>query len=127
MNSKRLLKLADFLDTVPRKRFNLGLWQQYGFKPKAESACGTVACAMGWACTIPSFKRAGLKAHKDDRYPIFENQEGFSAAAKFFDISFPQAERLFSSSGYGNRFNSDAVTPKKVAKAIRNFVKDYTL
>jgi hypothetical protein len=53
MHAKRLLKLAALLDTVPRKEFDLNRW-------KLERSCGTVACACGWAATIPAFRRAGL-------------------------------------------------------------------
>src|SRR5438093_919703 len=54
MNTKRLLKLADFLDELPREKFDFGQIAYQGGKPMAEALklgavrCGTVACAIGW-------------------------------------------------------------------------------
>jgi hypothetical protein len=127
MNKKRLLKLADYLETVPRKRFNMDHWASAKFcgKPKEpEHECGTSACALGWACTIPSFKRAGLKFIECgsnfwthiDLVPDFEGSTGYGAAASLFGIRYSQAEWLFSP-------ESPARTPKQVAKRIRKFVE----
>lgn len=109
MNTKRLLKLADHLETVPRSKFYLSVW-----------SCGTQACAIGHACSIPSFKRAGLKLKLwfGILKPSFDNQTGFSAAMAFFDLTWPEIDRLFAASG-----PSDRTTPKQVAKRIREFVK----
>jgi len=58
MNKKRLLKLADFLDELPRKLFDFGTvaYAEKGLTPKqalkAGPKCGTVGCAMGWAPVV---------------------------------------------------------------------------
>ncbi len=54
MNAKRLLKLADFLDKLPRAKFDFGVIAMQDGKPMLEALkagkerCGTVACAIGW-------------------------------------------------------------------------------
>jgi hypothetical protein len=73
----RLLKLAEFMERLPkedREHFNMGVWfmhagagHGHGVSPgqvvgkKEITKCGTSACALGWATTIPAFRRAGLK------------------------------------------------------------------
>jgi len=58
MNKKRLLKLADFLEELPRKLFDFGTiaHAEKGLTPKqalkAGPKCGTVGCAMGWAPVV---------------------------------------------------------------------------
>jgi len=108
MNKKRLLKLADYLDTVPRKNFNIDIWR-----------CGSVGCAMGHACDIPAFKRVGLKlmTRYDMLCPALGRLIAFDAAAKLFSITHYQATCLFSPIGYGRQRG-----PGVVAKRIRRFV-----
>lgn len=118
MNSKRLLKLADFLETkVPNKGFNLGSW-------KTVSECGTVACACGWGCSIPSFKKAGLKLESIYDWPQYfmiryKIWQDFAAVSKFFDISIEEVEFLFLDENYPKSHRSK----NYVAKRIRSFVK----
>lgn len=102
MNKKRLLKLADFLETVKPKEFRMDSWYN-------ETPCGTTACAFGWACSIPSFKRAGLKMkvirHTDVAYGdvTFKGLESYNAASKFFGIDIDEAEYLFSPDAYSGK------------------------
>lgn len=123
MNSKRLLKLADHLDSVAQVEFDLGSWKVTDKVAK----CKTVACACGHATSIPSFRRAGLRLQLDeycssskvDIYDlVFGGLVGFKAAAAFFDIGEFESENLFSWEGhrYGRR------GPKSVAARIRQFV-----
>jgi hypothetical protein len=114
----RLLKLADLLDGVPPSQFDMGAW---------KSPCGTTCCAMGWGCTIPSFRKAGLKLTLDgeddsihrDYYLAYEPPgqdfflNGLWAAADFFDISYLEAKALF--------ITDKKEKPKTVAKRIRKF------
>ena len=73
----RLQTLADFLKTVEPERFDLDYWRN---RPdldnllrvdaddsaaivtdeELKNECGTTACAIGWACTIPEFQQSGL-------------------------------------------------------------------
>jgi hypothetical protein len=111
MNKKRLQKLADHLRTVPVSKLDMRQW-----------ACGTTACAMGHACEIPSFKRAGLKLGPTGFFdrdgvselaPVFDGDFGYAAAGAFFDISEFAAFQLFSSLSYDGK-----PRPTTVAKRI---------
>lgn len=128
VGNRRLLKLADFLRTIPSERFYYGAWSVSDVGPeewkKGEKklTCGTAACALGWATAIPTFKRAGLKLvpglvkldHKDGTC-----ESGFDAGASFFGITLEESDYLFSpSDGEGNS------TPKQVACKIEKFVKN---
>lgn len=63
---RRLLKLADFLDTLPKQRFNYEHWVGRDWQGAANLSCGTTACALGWATTIPSLRKAGLILRRDE-------------------------------------------------------------
>lgn len=127
---KRLLRLAALLRTVPRKRFNISRWTNGPFcgkdKEPQHNECGASACAFGWACTIPSFKKAGLHLVKErDRwgeegfiyYPKYNGQSGFSAAQEFFNITEDEAEILFS--------EENPNSAKQAAKRIEKLVKQH--
>jgi hypothetical protein len=119
MRADRLLKLADFLGTLDDKLFDMNQWR---------SPCGTVACAMGWAATIPEFAEAGLKLDREYSYPEFDYYAGFGAAAAFFEISYDDAVELFSSSGYFyysyRGMGGTQIKPSHVAQNIRDYVDD---
>lgn len=97
-----LNKLADFLETqILDDGFNLGLW--YRQAPE----CGTVACACGWATTIPEFAERGLKLEKLSNFEkvvVLRDaggyHSGFNAAMVFFGLERWQAKALFDPSGY---------------------------
>lgn len=128
---KRLQKLADLLKIVPHKRFDMSLWADSKFctqtKPSEpfHNECKTAACACGWACTIPSFKRAGLYLDISHLWSNGERQldlrfkeySGMAAAEEFFGISDYAAEYLF-----GTRNTN---SPKAAAKRIKAFLKQY--
>lgn len=79
----RLQTLVDFLKTVEPNRFDLDYWRN---RPdldnllrvdanhsaaivtdeELKNECGTTACAMGWACTIPEFQQSGLIYQMDN-------------------------------------------------------------
>ena len=117
---RRLLTLAKFLDErVPRARFSLVSWaREREFK---QRACGTVACACGWATTIREFKNAGLSLEMGE--PLYETKtntfDGWEAIENFFALTHEQATRLFSYTMYAEGNNG----PDAVAERIRAFVK----
>ena len=130
MQKAKLLKLADFLDKLPRKKFNMDSFViKHGNTPdKISLKCQAVACAFGW-CTVV-FPKSGLKLKKI--YPIneyhdityeydikYKNHTNFHAAAKFFNIDLTESEILFMPDD-----NPKLNTPKQVAKRIRRFVKN---
>ncbi|MGH7749129.1 MAG: hypothetical protein ACREQ5_30855, partial [Candidatus Dormibacteria bacterium] len=58
----RLLRLADFLENdVPADRFDFAHWVGKDWAGAPDLSCGTSACALGWATTIPEFQALGLK------------------------------------------------------------------
>lgn len=113
----RLLKLAAHLRTVLRKNFSIHVYR-----------CGTVACAIGHACNIPSFKRAGLRMSSDSDLAVpkvvgHENDDFFGLPA-FFNISRGEAWSLFMTTGYKprNGYSFSHITPKVVARKIEQLV-----
>lgn len=132
----RLLKLADFLEKLPRKRFDYGRWVGVDWDGKPDLSCGTTACALGWATTIPSFRRLGLRLRKlggTVSVVELENDDGqethWSAAAmNVFGLDANEAFYLFLP-GFGlagMKYHSPRhdATAKQVAKHIRRFVKE---
>ncbi len=129
-HKNRLLKLANFLETVKPKDFNLSSWK----RETTNGVCKTICCAVGFAATIPSFKKAGLRLSSIDKnntfvfyndedvteYQIhYEQWESWSAVGKFFGLNSEEYNYLFSDTYYGN-FNSG---PKHVAKRIKKFIE----
>ena len=120
---RRLLLLAKLLDRVPTKRFNITEWFSFhglgGIICNIESArrlirkeCGFAGCAMGWALTS--------KAIRGNSKEIGELVEGFGFNWIHFGDTSDPATLLF---GPGRK----RVTPKRVAKDIRAYLKDGTL
>lgn len=119
---RRLLKLADFLDALKLKRskFNMRIYAN-DITKDGKPACGTAACAAGWAASIPSFRKAGyrLACHQTGSgitqiVPVFGRAKADRAICKFFAISIDGWSTLF------GPFNPNS--PKKAAKRIRKLV-----
>jgi hypothetical protein len=138
---KRLLKLADFLDELPPKRFDFTQWVDEDWKGKPDLSCGTKACALGWATTIPSFRRLGMNlGHHIDVYGGVVNYVRLGGSRDLCDGPFKAAKKVFGLATYeefeflfvpdsacelGDReyYNSGGgAKPKTVAKDIRRFV-----
>ena len=115
MLADRLEKLAHFLEhDVRAEEFDMGTWGQRGFW---EHACGTAACAMGWATVC--FPGEGLrmvfpKASEWTGSVIYDGASGFEAAARFFEIPFDHALRLFGTRG----------SPGAVAERLLEYIGD---
>lgn len=125
---KRLLKLEDFLHALPRKKFDYSRWVGDEFKTGDNlRTCGTTACALGWATTIPAFRRLGLCMWEDlDGV----NSPGTScggdssfAVEKVFDLNYQEYELLFIPGANEYEGLDHNATPKQVARHIRKFVK----
>lgn len=123
MKERLLLKLADYLDTIRWREFDLSLW--WGDRDFANE-CGTVGCAMGHACQIPIFQRAGLRMWHGE--PYFEDPKkpwrrnfGLVAAEMLFEISSGDAYNLFMARSY--RYGA-RTRPHTVAKRIRRLVAE---
>jgi hypothetical protein len=128
---RRLTKLADFLAALPKdakKKFWMGRWfdhneeheHKFGefIKPGDLKHCGTTACALGWAATIPSLYRAGLRIK---HYPAgFRGTDApVKTAAEFFNIDMGEAMYLFFDVA-----ENENMTPKQWAAVCRNFVSE---
>lgn len=148
---KRLLKLADFLDKLPPKRFNYCKWVGDDWRGAKDLSCGTTACALGWATTIPQFRKLGLFLRPEDacissvykRFEvacqqggaILESKEadmkgGYShpaaAAKEVFGLSYDEYTFVFvpaeSLEGFEEESPADSASAKEVATHIRKFV-----
>lgn len=119
IGAKRLLKLADFLDTVPRRAFNFRSItrvkhkhiKRYGFasfedvseedlranvKSHSYKECETTACALGYCSVIPSFRRLGLRLVDGDVVLAGDDTlANFGVARMIFSISSDEAMLLF--------------------------------
>lgn len=137
--NERLLELADFLQRkVPAKRFDYRHWVGYSWKGKQDLSCGTTACALGWAATMPKFRRLGLRLERRGVDPLLQHLvvlkgtdlNGTDAAERIFYLDSEEADFLFTP-GYDRDPGENQTTswegrstPRLVAKKIRQFVKD---
>lgn len=145
----RLLKLADFLETVPPKRFRFSSWVGDDWQGREDLSCGTTACAVGWASTIPAFRKLGLRLKRDragQAHPCLKNVEPDSVGWSYFGESpggmaageiFGEesvSKMLFWPGGWGARKGicgddeclhdlHDKPTAKQFAQRIRRFVE----
>lgn len=117
MDKKRLKHLARFLLTghIPGK-FSLDRWWNGVEK---QPRCKTTACAVGWATTLPSFRKAGLSMDFEDYMPQYKTHFGFSAVAAFFEISYAEATFLFDNRAYTKSHRGR----RDVARRINKFVE----
>lgn len=145
-HARRLLLLARKLDRVPKRRFNFRFWVGDDWGGAKDLSCGTSACALGWATTLPSLQRLGLSLiRKSDTNtygdvvllrPGKRRLDANGAAKAVFGLDKNGFERLFIPHAecrmpYGqgvcrlhrDRLPDDA-TPKQVAKNIRKYVEE---
>lgn len=145
VSKNRLTKLIDFMAKLPneaKKHFNMKSWVMHqgewadvlghhGIKKasdvdrKALIQCGMSACALGWGCTIPSFKRAGLRLAEKEGFrgiylePVYQGSHDLDAAKSFFRIHAWKADALFGSE------NLDP-SPREWAKRARKLVREWS-
>jgi len=107
---QRLQTLANFLRTVPPEKFDLWDWRSapHTSLPLTDEdlitdedlkTCGTTACAVGWACSMPEFQTEGL--YYDGHTPIYAPVDAqplsyWRAVEEFFGLSYIEAQWLFS-------------------------------
>lgn len=139
----RLIKVAELLEGLKKAQFRFNHYVGEDWQGKPDLSCGTTACAFGWATTIPSLRRLGLRLVPgntfDTGYPALKEhlnslsyigEEAIDlAAAKIFGLTAEETAFLFIPGdvhrGYSG-LDCDA-TAKQVAKHIRKFVKTRTL
>lgn len=119
----RLAELVDVvLPQVKDAEFDLKVW-------KGEGACGTVACAIGHACSHLPFQKAGLALSYYSEgytpYPMFEGKTGIEAVKKFFNLTEVEVCYLFLPHCYSLRVKTtkEVVMSKEVVMGrIREFL-----
>lgn len=131
---KRIWRLADFLSfVVPDERVCMQHWTsdivgdgEYVSSRVGPSIhrCGTAACAVGWASTIPVFRRAGLRFDGESFAPSFPGDpvsHGWAWSTRFGDwLGITETE-------FGNLFFSgDAMRRSKAEQVayMRQFVTE---
>jgi len=117
--------LATFLKTLAIEpyKFNLSNWrcgENTSDSYLLDNNCGTTACAVGWACSMPELKAEGLGFLS---CPEFEDERSWEAVEKFFCLTSSQAHNFFSEQGYGDGRRTSA---KQVAERIEDYLSGAT-
>ena len=121
-------------DLAEAKEFNENLLSHKYQQLQDPNNCGTVCCAMGWACQDSYFIENGLTlgtnqmpTHLSTLYnePTGETEKqlirGFRAIKDFFEFENIQAgEWLFLDSSYEDK---DKTTPEQVIARVRDLIK----
>lgn len=123
---RRLTVLIDYLSQVKTDNFDIGSWGRWSDPPRyisdkttetafikkvRDRSCGTTACVVGHAATIPAFRRAGLCLEPDICSDVVfevifnppkssQSYRGIDAAEQFFKLSFEDASYLFMPNSY---------------------------
>lgn len=129
-SEKDLMRLVKYMESLPpeaKEHFDMDSWfghrrgnhdynLAYGdpVTKRTLRYCGTSACALGYAATIPAFRRRGLTMQVGGE-PRYGNDFSFDAAVSFFNISHWQSELLFSGV-------NTVRTPKQWAKRARRLI-----
>lgn len=108
-----LLMLADYLEKLPAKDFDMALYFH---------ECGTAACALGHATEIKEFRDAGFYRHYKSIRLKGHPFAGLNAAELLLGIDFREANDLFLPSGYRDSAFPFNPTPQETAAKIRLFV-----
>ena len=153
MNIQHLNELIRVLENVNPIDFNLEEWvvtqadleeaKEFNNTPLSRkyqqlqdpNNCGTVCCAMGWACQDPYFIENGLTLGGAAQIPthlstLYNEQtgktekqptHGFRAIKYFFEFENIQTgESLFLDSSYETQ---DKTTPEQVIDRVRDLIK----
>ena len=109
---ERLRALYAMIAGIPEERIELETWRARIVKPYdpnwskevtnkdlLSQDCGTLACAVGWACAHPEFQKQGLGWYGGS--PIYRRRGGlrrlgWEAVESFFGIRYGLAKFLFS-------------------------------
>ena len=153
MNIQHLNELIRVLENVNPINFNLEVWfvtqedleqaTEFNNAPLSHkyqqlqdpNNCGTVCCAMGWACQDSYFIENGLTLDGETQIPthlstLYNKQtgktekqptHGFQAIKHFFEFENTQTgENLFLDSSYETQ---DKTTPEQVIDRVRDLIK----
>lgn len=136
MRKDRLLKLADFLDKLPRKKFDFGCVINGPSPTRKTMDCGSVACGIGWTPAVFPRLVEGYKIAKEEDglqhwdVRVKANPRKFNTyfktAAHLFGLDNDTAYALFTPGqqhriGEGDLFCDSK--PQDLSGLIRRFVK----
>lgn len=141
--NRRLLVLAKKLDATPRARFDFAKWVGDDWKGKQDLSCGTTACGLGLAASMPTLRKFGLRLDRVKTgnarvgyVRIFRGERAGSvwdapnvstrAAAAVFRLDIDEVSRLFIPSDHAGGQLPFRATPKQLARHIRRFVATRT-
>lgn len=150
LGERRLLALADHLETVDRKKFDMHRWAKFKYSVHDDEqreripgrvkhlghenyqrdfhACGTVACALGHGTTMPSLRRAGLRLIEDswgdaDIALVKKGERSIFGASEVGEKLFGIVHRRFCQMFVPSDLFLPVSTPKQAAKNIRAVVR----
>ena len=119
----REVKVRD--EAQGHSHFYMGDWAN-----KNTIDCETVCCALGWECTTPEAQAQGLflsVGYTEYGYGVGDipkHHYGFSAGARYFDISLDASEMLFAPYHYtGDRHIAADITIDQVIGRIECLLK----
>jgi hypothetical protein len=126
MHKERLTRLADFLDGLGPDQFSIYSWVHNPGEGEKPGGCGTVACAAGWACTLPDFNAVGFDFPVFGYKPTYRTPSklysGDEALCKFFGLTLEQSGDIFYPGAYV-RPDFGRIEPRHVAARIRGLLK----
>jgi len=167
MHAKRLAHLAIFLATVKPKKFDLSAWAEHDgvidegdkkvlgidqalrhktdckITPTADQlahTCGTTACALGWAGSLPEFQKEGLQlvipvrkicapdnthteilwAHVKYKSAGKRPMKDFKAGEAFFGLTSEQSLYLFDPIYYDRRYPLPVDVTDRIEEMLRD-------
>ncbi len=134
----RVTKLIEFMESLPpsaNKHFDMKkLFAHKGkghahhipidnIPVEAVMTCGTTACALGWACTMPYFKRLGLTV---SRMGDAADSEWGVDQPEIFDLYWAGGEDVDAWDELFGSHNNDK-TPKSWAKRARKLLAKWDI
>lgn len=131
-SNKRLRLLAAFLESLDPQLFHYGSWVGDDWKGAKDLSCGTTACALGWACTMPEFRKLGLGINDDGTPYDYETQRNDAEASmRVFGLTKDEAHALFLGYCLFDDVTEELILPtldneamaQHVARRIRKFVE----
>lgn len=131
----RLRRLAEFLEDVEDRTLNMNFWKpDWDGTEEDAPRCGFVACALGWAGSMPEFQAEGLQMRRykddDEYYPEYDGQRGAYAGAAFFGLPMYIAAPLFDAPYHALRFGftrREDVKGRHVAVSLRELADQMEL
>jgi hypothetical protein len=136
IQAKRILKLADFLKTVPPEKFDMtrfagsmesNTWGSYVTRRllagKKIGDCGTTACAAGWATTMPVFRKLGLVLrNREGRTEVGLKGKSTGVENSLISIFGKEATRMFI---LADGATAGSTTPKQASAILRRIVRKH--